>query len=227
MLPGEEEPCKMLRGLGDRSQFVDPADDLVAERCILRTAGSRFHPVRASGFGHSGGLEADFLRTLPQHGLPQRGQILQTRGQGNEMIARELAHLAGEMHAAIGQQDFGFADTTGIENDLAGRWIAGVVFVRDTEIEIAERHPDPLAAPADMNSLAFERHGLAERRAGLRSQLFLESRVEGEVSGVDNELAHLLNPAIIERVSLPAPATSGKPCLGSTSMDKTRSRSGR
>jgi hypothetical protein len=43
------------------------------------------------------------------------------------MIARKLAHLAGEMHAAIGQQDFRFADATGIENDLAGRRIAGVV----------------------------------------------------------------------------------------------------
>jgi hypothetical protein len=81
---------------------------------------------------------------------------------------------------------------------LAVRWIAGVVFVRDTEIEIAERHPDSLAAPADMDSLAFERHCLAERRAGLRSQLFLEARLEREVSGVDNESAHLLNLAIIE-----------------------------
>src|ERR1700731_3405018 len=109
------------------------------------------------------------------------------------MIARELAHLAGETHAAIGQQDFRFADAAGIENDLAGRRIAGVVLVRDTEIEIAERHPYPLAAPADMDSLAFERHCLAERRAGLRSQLFLETRLEREVAGVDNELAHLFN----------------------------------
>src|ERR1700676_5266889 len=136
------------------------------------------------------------------------------------MIACELAHLAGEMHAAIGQQDFSFADAAGIENDLARRWIAGVVFVRDTEIEIAERHPDPLAAPADMDGLAFERHCLAERRAGLRSQLFLEARLEGEGSGVDNELAHLLNLVTIEWISLPPPATSGKPCLGSTSMHK-------
>src|SRR6202521_4614289 len=104
------------------------------------------------------------------------------------MIARELAHLAGEMHTAISQQDFSFADAAGIENDLAGRWIAGVVFVRDTEIEIAERHPDPLAAPADMDSLAFEWHRLAERRAGLRRQLFLETRLECEISGVDNEM---------------------------------------
>src|SRR5580698_4065302 len=107
------------------------------------------------------------------------------------MIARQLTHLAGEMHAAIGQQDFRFADAAGIENDLAGRRIAGVVLVRDAEIEIAEGHPDPLAAPADVDGLAFERHCLAERRTGLRRQLLLETRLECEVSGMDNQLAHL------------------------------------
>src|ERR1700735_1323826 len=112
------------------------------------------------------------------------------------MIARQLTHLAGEMHAAIGQQDFRFADAAGVENDLAGRRIAGVVLVRDAEIEIAERHPDPLAAPADVDGLAFERHRLAERRTGLRRQLLLETRPEREVSGMDNQLAHLSNLAV-------------------------------
>jgi hypothetical protein len=31
-----------------------------------------------SGFGHLRGLEADFLRAVPQHGLAQGRQILQT-----------------------------------------------------------------------------------------------------------------------------------------------------
>src|SRR6267378_7385257 len=106
------------------------------------------------------------------------------------MIAGELAHLAGEMDAAIGQQDFGFADAAGIKNDLAGRGIAGVVLVRDAEIEIAERHPDPLAAPAHMDRLTLERHRLAKGRAGFGRQLFLETGLKREVSGADNELAH-------------------------------------
>src|SRR3979411_800084 len=106
------------------------------------------------------------------------------------MIAGELAHLAGEMHAAIGQQDFGFADAAGIKNDLAGRGIAGVVLVRDAEIEIAERHPDPLAAPAYMDSLALERHRLTKSGAGLGRQLFFETGMERKVAGADNELAH-------------------------------------
>src|SRR5579863_6778262 len=140
---------------------------------------------------HSGGLEADFLRALPQHGLAERRQIFEARRQRNEVIAGKLAHLAGEVHAAIGQQNFRFADATGIKNDLARRGIAGVVLVRHAEIEIAERHPDPLAAPADVNGLALERHGAAESGAGLRRQLLLETSLEREVPGMDNESAHV------------------------------------
>src|SRR5437879_929433 len=94
------------------------------------------------------------------------------------------------MNAAVGQQNLGFADAAGIQDDLAGRGIAGVVLVGDAEIEIAERHPDSLAAPAYMDGLALERHRLAKGRAGLGRQLFLKTGLEREVAGADNELAH-------------------------------------
>src|SRR5215475_5230574 len=94
------------------------------------------------------------------------------------------------MHAAIGEQDLGFADTAGIEDDLAWRRIARVVLVGDAEVEIAERHPHALAAPAHMDHLAHEGHGLPERRAGLWRQLLLEAGVEGELTGTDDQLAH-------------------------------------
>src|ERR1700716_3875352 len=106
------------------------------------------------------------------------------------MIARELAHFARKVHAAIGQQNLGFTDAAGIKDDLAGRGIAGVVLVGDAEIEIAERHPDTLAAPAHMNGVALERHRLAKRRNGLWRQLLLETGPEGEFTGTDNQLAH-------------------------------------
>src|SRR5260370_23684483 len=106
------------------------------------------------------------------------------------MIAGKLSHLARKMHAAIGQQNFGFADAAGIEDDLAGRGIAGVVLVTDAKIESSERHPDPLAAPAHMDGLALERHGFTKGRAGLGRQLLLEAGLEREVAGVDDELAH-------------------------------------
>src|ERR1700753_3591865 len=107
------------------------------------------------------------------------------------MIAGQLAHLACEMHAAIGQQNFGFADTAGIKDDLAGRGIAGVVLIGNAEIQIAERHPDPLAAPADVDRLALERHRRATRRASLWRLFFFKAGLKPEVARVDNELAHL------------------------------------
>src|SRR5262249_28027100 len=94
------------------------------------------------------------------------------------------------MHAAIGKQDFGFADTAGIKDDLAGRGIAGVVLVGDAEVEIAERHPHALPAPAHMDRLALEWHRLPEGSAGLRRKLLLETSVEGEITGANDQLAH-------------------------------------
>src|SRR6187431_656842 len=94
------------------------------------------------------------------------------------------------MHAAIGQQDLGLADAAGIEDDLARRRIAGVVLEADAEVEVAERKPDRLAAPADMDHLALERHRAAERGAGLGGRSIFKTCVEREFAGADNELAH-------------------------------------
>src|ERR1700704_4555322 len=108
------------------------------------------------------------------------------------MVAGELAHFARKVHAAIGKKNLGLADAAGIKDDLAGRGIAGVVLVADAEVKIAERHPDPLAAPADMDHLAHERHRLAKRRAGLGRSFVLEAGLECKVAGVDVELAHAM-----------------------------------
>jgi hypothetical protein len=45
-----------------------------------------------------------------------------------------------------------------------------------------------------MDRLALERHRIAKGGAGLGRQLFLETGLEREVAGVDNELAHSNNP---------------------------------
>src|SRR6516162_11657774 len=106
------------------------------------------------------------------------------------MSARAVGDRARKMNAAIGQENFGLADAAGIENDLAGCRIAGVVFKADTEIEIAERHPYALAAPAHMDRLALERHRAAESRAGLGRQFLFEASLKREISGMDDQLAH-------------------------------------
>ncbi len=51
----------------------------------------------------SGRFEANRLRAFPQGALAEAGEILQPRGEGDEVITRQLPHLAGEVHAAIGQ----------------------------------------------------------------------------------------------------------------------------
>src|SRR5581483_329697 len=106
----------------------------------------------------------------------------------DEVVAGELAHLAGEVHAAIGNQDFGFTDTTRIEDDLTRRGITSVVLVGKTEIEIAERHPHALAAPAHMNDALSIGQELAEDSdRPWRSRAF-EARIEGKGAGRDAEL---------------------------------------
>jgi hypothetical protein len=104
------------------------------------------------------------LRTFVEHRPAERVQVLEAGCQGDEVIAGQLAHLAGKMHPAIGQQNFGLADAAGIKDHMARRRIAGVVLIADAKVQLAERHPDSLAAPAHMDKFAVERHGLAERR---------------------------------------------------------------
>src|SRR5262249_6861550 len=127
------------------------------------------------------------------------------------MVAGELTHLAGEMHAAIGKQDFGFADAAGIEDDLARRRIARMVFVADAEIKVTKRHPHRLAAPAHMDHLALKRHRLAKRRAGLRRKLLLETGFEGKIAGVDDQLAHGLSRNRNSFLSMTT-GTAGRKC---------------
>src|SRR4029079_13554498 len=109
------------------------------------------------------------------------------------MIAGELSHLAGEPHAAIGEQDLSLADATGIKDDLTRRRIAGVVLVSDAEVAIAERDPHRLPAPAHVHHLALERHVLEECRTGLRRGFALEPRIEGVGASGDLQLTHQWN----------------------------------
>jgi hypothetical protein len=102
-------------------------------------------------------LEPDLLRAFPKRHLAELGQILQPRCDRDEVVAGELAHFAGEMHAAISEQDLSLADPAGIKNDLTRRRIGCMVLVPDFEIHVAERDPHAFAAPADMDDVALER----------------------------------------------------------------------
>ena len=106
------------------------------------------------------------------------------------MVAGELAHLAGEVDAAIGDQDFGFADAAGIEDDLARRGITGLVFVTDPKIEIAKRQPDGFAAPAHVHRFADERQGLLEGVTGPGCQFGFEPGLEREGARSQDQVGH-------------------------------------
>jgi len=117
-------------------------------------------------------LEPDILGPLPQGELSQWRDVFQPGNDRAEMIAGELAHFAGEVHAAIGDQQLRLANAAWIQQDLPRRRIAGVILVRYPEIEVAERHPDRLAAPAHMYALAEEGQAFDERRACFRRGRF-------------------------------------------------------
>src|SRR6202030_1254427 len=93
-------------------------------------------------------FENNVLGAVPQHVLAERTQLIAAFDHRQKMISGELADLAGEVHAAIGEQNLGLADAAGIEDDLARRRIAGVVLKAQPEIELAERNPAAFAAPA-------------------------------------------------------------------------------
>ena len=125
------------------------------------------------------------LRPLPKDLLAQFGPILLTFGDCQEMISRKLPHLAGEVHAAICEQDLRLAESAGVENELARRRIAGRVLEAHAEIGVAQGNPAAFAAPADMNDALLIRQKREEKRAGLRCKLFFEPRLEAEVVVLD------------------------------------------
>src|SRR5947207_499571 len=65
------------------------------------------------------------LHALPQRQPPQLLEMLGPRHQREEVVSGQLAGLAGEVGAAVGQQDFSLAHAARIEEQLAWEGIAG------------------------------------------------------------------------------------------------------
>src|SRR4029077_18991435 len=106
------------------------------------------------------------------------------------MISGELPDLAGEAHAAIGQQDFGLADAARIQDDFTRRRIAGLVFVAKSEVEIAERDPACLPAPAHVDDPLTVGQHRAKFGAGLRRAFCFEACNELEATCLDAYTLH-------------------------------------
>src|SRR6185437_9637018 len=138
----------------------------------------------------SGELEPDVLLALEKRLASESIDIFKARGEGQEVVAREGPGLRGEAHIAVGQQQLRLADAARVEDDLARRRIAGVVLKRDPEIQVAERHPHALAAPANVNDLADKRHMLDEGRHRFWRGLVLEITAKRIRPGNDFDFVH-------------------------------------
>src|SRR4029077_12515698 len=107
-----------------------------------------------------------------------------------EMISGKLADLAGEAHAAVGQQDFGLADAARIQDDFTRRRIAGLILVAKSEVEIAERNPARFPAPAHMDDALPVGQHRAKLGAGLRRTFRFEACNELEAACFDAYTLH-------------------------------------
>src|SRR6516165_8560370 len=133
-------------------------------------------------------LEEDVLRALPERHFAERRKLIGAFNDGEKMIAGELPHFAGKAHAAIGEENLGLADAAGIKDDLAGRGEARMVLVAEAEIEIAQRNPTSLAAPAHMNDALAIGQEARELGAGLGRRGAFETRAEAKGAGGDAEI---------------------------------------
>src|SRR5215208_3351087 len=129
-------------------------------------------------------------RALPEHGAPELAQLIAALGDREEVVARELSHLAGEQRAAVGEEDLRLAVAAGVEEDLARRGMARVVLEAEPRAHVAERDPGRLAAPAHVDDLLAEGQQGLEGLAGLRGVLALPAGLEGERAGGDRQVAH-------------------------------------
>src|SRR5579871_1813396 len=130
-------------------------------------------------------LEDDVLRAFPETGATQFAQVLVAGDDRQEVVAGQLTHLAGEARPAVGEENFGFAESAWIEEHLAGRGMAGVVLEVDVELEVTQGNPARLAAPTRVNDLVAERQKLAEGVARPGRVFLLHARGEDERPGGD------------------------------------------
>src|SRR2546423_3040868 len=101
--------------------------------------------------------EGDRLRAPPQHDLTEILQAFAALHDRREVVPGQLAGLAREAGRAVGKEQLGLAHAAGIEQELARRGIARRVLRSDPHVELAERDPGGLAAPARLDELALER----------------------------------------------------------------------
>src|SRR5205814_9276161 len=95
------------------------------------------------------------------------------------------ACLARERGRAVRKQELRRAEPAREEQKVPGRGVGGRVLRPEPNVELAERDPARLAAPARMDDPALEWQQPPERRDRLRRRLLLQPRHEAELSSDD------------------------------------------
>src|SRR2546430_159160 len=132
--------------------------------------------------------ERNLLCALPQHQMAELAEMLGAFVDGGEMVAGQLACLAGEHARAVREQDLRLADAARVEQEMTWRGVAGVVFVPKVQVELAERDPGRLTAPARLDDLGLQRQHRLELGATLGRESGLEARYEAQPRDLDFDL---------------------------------------
>jgi len=110
------------------------------------TLSRRDRCVRLSGF-----FEDDVLSPFPEHATAELLEELATSLDGGEVIPRQRSSLAPEGGLAIRKDDLSLADAARVDQQLAGSGVGGRVLVAEPGLQISERDPRRLAAPARLD----------------------------------------------------------------------------
>src|SRR5579859_1382386 len=161
---------------------ADPNGRVMRSASSLHAASSSHLAMTVSALVTSAGKlgEGDLLGAFPEHEAAELAEVLRALGDGREMVAGKLPHLAGEDAGSVRKQDLRLAHPARIQEKMAGRRVAGVVLVAEVESQLAERDPCRLAAPASLDDLRLQRQHRLEFRAAPGRELGLEARDEAQ-----------------------------------------------
>src|SRR5262249_11786220 len=118
-------------------------------------AATRPRAGRGSAGQHSftGRLDPDVLRAFPQTLLSHPAAPLIAAHDADKVVAGQSAKLAGEGARPVRKQDLGLAVAAGIKEDLTRSGITRGVLPGHLELEVTQRNPACLAAPACVDQL--------------------------------------------------------------------------
>src|SRR5438552_6205911 len=156
----------------------------------MRHRTRRSHRVSRGRLCRSLFVDAEVLRAFPKREPTDLHELCVAFDDRREVVPGKLPHLAREHRRAVREQDLHLREAARIDEHLARRRVARVIFEIDPEPLLPHRDPGRFAAPPAMDKLASQREELPDRGARPRRVLLLEPRFESERSGRDAEHRH-------------------------------------